>query len=360
MSIALPSGPPFVAVTRGGLVESVHAVAACAAGAADGDVRLAVGDVDVPLFLRSSAKPFIAAAIVAGGAADRFGFDQRELAIITASHNGEPEHVECVRGILRKIGRTEADLLCGAHAPYEPAAAELLKRGEVPTAIHNNCSGKHSGILALCAMLGADHATYLEASNPAQQRILAFCARMTGDDPQTWPIGVDGCGIPVFATSLRRAARAFARLATLDGIADDDARALERVRAAMQAEPFYVAGTGRFDTALMEATQGAVVAKGGAEGFQGAASLPLGAGLVVKVVDGSRRASCPATMALLERLGALDATASAALASFARTPVRNVAGRLVGEIEVLPVAGGDTNTRGQASLVESPRGSTAR
>jgi L-asparaginase II len=330
----MPRGEPFVIVTRGGRVESAHAIAACAADVS-GAVVAAMGDVDVPVFLRSAAKPFIAAAIVRSGAADRFGFDDRELAVISASHNGEPFHVDCVRGILRKIGRAESDLQCGAHAPYEPAAKALAEAGLSPTAIHNNCSGKHAGILALCSVLSADFTTYLEPQNPAQRYILAFCARMMGDDPETWPVGVDGCGIPVFATPLRKAARAFARLATLDAVDQSDADALRRIRAAVVAEPAYLAGTDRFDTSLIVATQGRVVGKGGAEGVHGDALIPSGLGLVLKVVDGSRRAAAPAAVSLLGVLGALDDAALAALARFAHPPVRNVAGRIVGGIDVL-------------------------
>ena len=227
-----------------------------------------------------------------------------------------------------------SDLQCGPHAPYyEPAARALVEAGEAPSALHNNCSGKHAGILALCLMLGADTATYLERSNPAQAAILGFCARLTGDDPAVMPVAVDGCGIPVFATPLRRGALAFARLATLEGIADGDARALARVRGALGAYPLYLAGTARFDTALIEATQGRVIGKAGAEGVHGDALLDDGLGLALKVVDGSRRATTPATLALLDSLGALQGTARARLASFARPNVRNVAGHTVGAIE---------------------------
>jgi L-asparaginase II len=313
----------------------VHAVAAC--GADDrGNVKLAMGDIEVPVYLRSAAKPFIAAAIVASGAAERFGFDDKEIAVISASHNGEPFHVECVRGILKKIGRTEADLQCGAHAPtYELAARALVAGGTTFTAVHNNCSGKHAGILALCAMLGADHRTYLERGNPAQQAILAQCARATGDDPDAWPVAVDGCGIPVFATSLRRAATAFARLATLDHLPERDALALGRVRTAVRAQPAYLAGSRRFDTDLIVATGGAVVGKAGAEGVHGDALIDRGAGLALKVVDGSRRATSPAAIALLDRLGALTPGATAALAGHATVPIKNVAGRQVGDIHAL-------------------------
>jgi L-asparaginase II len=292
------------------------------------------GDIDAPVYLRSAAKPFIAAEIVASGAADRFGFEEHELAVIAASHNGEPFHLEAVRSILGKIGLSVSALQCGAHPPnYEPAAAALAAAGEKPTALHNNCSGKHAGILALCLHVGAPVETYLEPANPAQQRILEFCARLTDEDSTRWPLGIDGCGIPVFATPLRNAAVAFARLATLAGLAAADAEALERVRAAMLAFPEYVAGTGRFDTALMSAAHGTIACKAGAEGVHGSALLRQELGLAAKVVDGTRRAAPPAVIATLKALGALDDGALASLGEFARPEVYNVAGRTVGHVE---------------------------
>ena len=312
----------------------MHAVAACAADAR-GHVVASYGTIDVPVYLRSAAKPFIAAEIVASGAADRFGFDAREIAVIAASHNGEPFHVEAVESILAKIGLDVSALRCGAAAPaYERAAAVLAATGVVPTAIHNNCSGKHAGILALCVLAGYPLETYLDLSHPAQRRILAFCARMSDDDAAAWDIGVDGCGIPVYATPLRRAAMAFARFASLENVSDADAGALERVRSAMIAEPAYVAGTGRFDTALMEATHGGIACKAGAEAVHASAVIKMGLGCVLKVVDGGRRAAPPAQIATLRAIGALDDVEMRALASFVRPEVRNVAGRSVGSLEV--------------------------
>jgi L-asparaginase II len=331
------SGIPFVEVTRGELVESVHAVAACACSAR-GLLRpeLALGEIDVPVFLRSTAKPFIAATVVAAGAVERFGLEPREIAVMAASHNGEPLHVEAVRSILCKTGFSETDLRCGAHAPsYEPAAAALACEGIAYSAVHHNCSGKHAGILALVRLLGADPASYLEPGNPAQQRILAFCGRMSDEDPEAWVLGVDGCGIPAYATSLRRAALAYARFATLAGLSDADADALTIVRAALAAEPFYIGGTGRFDSRLIDVAAGKAIGKAGAEGMHGDALLERGLGLALKVIDGNRRAVPAAALALLRELGALEPEEFAELESFAHAPVRNVAGRVVGEVRAI-------------------------
>lgn len=322
----------FVDVTRGGYVESVHRVALCAVRS-DGTVIEEAGDIESPVFLRSAAKPFIAATAVAAGVVELFGLEPREIAVMAASHFGEPYHIEAVESILRKIGLNASALQCGVQVPFdEPSAQALREAGVAPSAVHNNCSGKHAGILALCLAIGADPATYLEIANPAQRRILAFCARMSDDDPATWPVGVDGCGIPVYATGLRNGALSFARLASLTGIAPEDGNALRVVRDAMIAFPQYVAGTGQFDTVLMEAARGNILSKGGAEGIHGVAALGEGIGFVAKVLDGAGRARGPSSIAALRRLNVLDASQERDLAPFARPAVYNRAGNVVGEI----------------------------
>ncbi len=312
------AGVPAVDVWRGPRVESTHAVAACAC-TAGGDVRYQRGTIDVPVFLRSAAKPFIAAAAVAAGVVERFGLVPHEIAVMAASHSGEPGHVDAVASILAKIGASEADLQCGVQYPGS-------------SQLRHNCSGKHAGILALSRVLDVPFATYLDVDHPAERAILAFCERAFDDRFTPDRIGVDGCGIPVIALTLRRAATGFAKFATLTGLADADRDALAVVRAAMIAQPWFVAGTAQFDTDLMTAGRGAIVAKGGAEGVHASGLLDAGLGVVLKVVDGARRAVPPATLAALDRLGALDVAARDALRAHARAPVTNIAGRVVGEI----------------------------
>jgi L-asparaginase II len=222
---------------------------------------------------------------------------------------------------LAKIGASVDDLQCGG----------------TPDALHNNCSGKHAGILALARLRDEPFAGYLDPAHPVQREILAFCERAFADRFTPDRIGVDGCGIPAFATTLASAARGFARFATLRDLASDDAAALGRVRDAMLAEPWMVSGTGRFDTDLMTAAGGSIVAKGGAEGVHADALLTLRAGFVLKTIDGAARAVPPATLALLGRLGALGASAAEKLQGHARPALRNVAGRVVGELRARPV-----------------------
>ena len=328
-------GEPLIGITRGKELESVHHVAACAVDA-EGSVIYELGELDVPIYLRSTAKPFIAAAVIAAGARERFGLEPQEIAVMAASHSGEPFHVEAVRSILRKIRMPETALQCGTHAPYNAAAASALDRdGIAPAPIHNNCSGKHAGILALCVIMGSDPDTYLQPENPAQRRVLRFCARLSGENIGNLPIAVDGCGIPVYAVTLRAAAISYMRLATLRGIDSCDAEALAVVRAAMVEHPQYVSGTGEFDARLMQAAKGALVCKGGAEGVHGTALIDRGAGLVCKVVDGSSRSRAPAVLTSLRSLGVLDTAALAALEDLEHPMIYNRVGRPVGKTVAL-------------------------
>ncbi|TAM78335.1 asparaginase [bacterium] len=325
-------GVPLIEVSRGPLVESVHQIAA-AVCSPEGELLFSLGTVDVPVYLRSSAKPFISSTVVCSGAAERFAFTDQEVAVITASHNGEPFHVEAVSGILRKIGLDASALQCGAHEPYhEPTALAMRERGERPSALHSNCSGKHAGILALAVHLGADPAAYLDPDHPAQRAILDVCATFVGLRREELPLGVDGCGIPVFATPLRSAAMAFARLATGRGLPADLARSAARVYGAMTAYPEYVAGTARFDTDFMRAAGGRAASKAGAEGVMCVAHRTRGLGLVLKVVDGAKRAVDPAAVALLEHFGFLEGVERGPLLSHRRLDMTNVAGRVIGAI----------------------------
>ena len=315
-------------------MESIHEVAACAIDDT-GHVVYSAGTIDVPVYLRSSAKPFIAAAVVGAGAVERFGLEPREIAVMCASHTGEPFHVEAVRSILQKIGMGEDALQCGVHEPYNAHAAQALRaQGRAPTPVYNNCSGKHAGILALCLLIGADPATYLLAENPAQQRILALCARVSDEEEGRMPIAIDGCGIPVYATPLRNAARSFMRLATLRELSDGDAHALEIVRSAMIAHPQYVSGTNEFDTELMLAAGGSIACKAGAEGVHGTAGIGHG-GLAMKVIDGASRGRAPAVLSMLRHLRWLDDSRLAKLRAFERPELRNRAGLHVGEVHAV-------------------------
>jgi L-asparaginase II len=325
-------GVPYVAVTRGGYVESLHRIAACALDG-EGSTLLSIGEPEAPVFMRSAAKPFIAAALVRAGVAQRFGWKPCEIAIVAGSHDGTEMHVAAVRSILAKAGVSEGALRCGAHVPYSAAAAERLERlGVRAQPVHNNCSGKHAGILALCAAMEVPAAGYTLGDHPAQKLILDFCARASDLRADQLMLAVDGCDIPAYAIALRRAALAVSRLATLRGLPEEDAAALRVVRDAMIACPEYVAGDGDFDTELMRAAPGAVVAKSGAEGVHATAAIDAGVGMVVKVADGASRAVPPAVVALLRERGLVGPQALARLKRYAEPVLCNRSGHAVGTL----------------------------
>ena len=324
-----------VVVTRGGIVESQHAIR-FAVAEPSGAILESAGDLEAPTYLRSSAKPLICAAIVASGAADKFKFTDAELAIAAGSHSGEPYHVEAVQSMLEKIGLDQRALQCGAHPPvHEPSAAALAREGLAPQRIHNNCSGKHAGILALAVHMGASTGDYLSPDNPAERAILAGCAEMLGVAPASMVVGVDGCGIPAVAVPLRASAAFFARFADTRTLPARWREPLERVRRAMVNNPQYVAGTDRFDTDLMRAAYPNIACKGGAEGFHASAVVPRGIGMCAKVSDGSYRAIPPFVIARLEALGALAPEEAALLDRHRRPLVKNHAGAVVGDIRAV-------------------------
>lgn len=324
--------PGKVVVTRGGIEESAHAVRFAAADT-KGAIIDSGGDTEQLTFLRSSAKPLISAVVVGSGAADHFGFSEAEIALTAGSHSGEPFHVAAARSMLAKAGLTEDDLRCGPHAPYNVnAALALAAAGIEPGRIHNNCSGKHAGILALAMHLGAGAAGYLDVNHPAESAILDGCAEMLGVPRSSFSIGVDGCGIPAIATPLSTAARFFAKFAAPLRFTAKWRDPLIRVRDAMLTHPEMVAGTGEFDTDLMRADPGDIVAKGGAEGYHASAALRRGIGLCAKIVDGNSRAVSPFVVERLVALGAITAEQADQLEDYRRKIVKNRAGTVTGEI----------------------------
>jgi L-asparaginase II len=300
----LPAGLPkdalLVAVRRGALVESAHRGRAAICDP-EGSILKAVGDAEGYAYARSSAKPFQAMPLVLSGAANTLGLTGEELAIACASHNAEESHLAAVRSVLKKAGLSEEDLQNGAHPPlYAPAAAELARSGEEPKAIHGNCSGKHAGMLAVCVHEGWETGSYRDPSHPLQRWILEVVARFCGLRSDEVVLGGDGCGVPAFGMPLKNLATGFARLATGEKLPDDLAEAAGRVRRVMREHPYMVAGTDRFDTAVMGGTD--LVCKSGAEAVFCAGSAE-GWGLGLKISDGGSRALRPAALTILARRG---------------------------------------------------------
>ena len=311
------TAPVLVELVRSGVVESVHA-ASVVAVRADGSDALALGDVDVPVFPRSSNKPLQAVGLLEAGWEPP---DEESLALATASHSGEPSHLAVVRRTLAAAGLDESALGCPAMLPLsEPAAHALLRGGGAASRLTMNCSGKHAAMLATCAARGWPTAGYLDPQAPVQQALTAALERLAGEPVRH--VAVDGCGAPQHALTLRGLARAFTALATGDG-------ACRRTAAAMTARPDLVGGTGREVTDLMAGIPG-LVAKDGAEGVF-AAALPDGAAVAVKVADGATRAAVPVLVAGLRAVG----VRAEVLDRLARTPVLG-GGVPVGELRPAP------------------------
>jgi len=326
------ANPIVVEVTRGGMVESRHR-AAVAVVDPDGKVVHGWGDIERPVYGRSAIKPLQALPLIETGAADRFRVSVAETALACASHSGEPRHVELVGAWLARIGCDVADLECGSHLPYHEASLEaLLRSGRHPDATYNNCSGKHSGFLSTARHLGEPTKGYIRYEHPVQQRILGTLEQMCGLRLGDAPRGVDGCGIPVIGIPLGNFAMAMARLADPSDLPPARAAAAQRILAAMAAEPFLVAGTGRFCTKVMEVIGKKVVLKTGAEGVYAAALPTLGLGVAIKVDDGAGRAAEAAMGKVLRHLRLLTADEERALADALTPPIRNRVGLETGRV----------------------------
>jgi L-asparaginase II len=322
-------GPVIIEVTRGPVVESRHEGIA-AVVKADGSVVEAWGDIDAAILPRSANKPIQAMAFVESGAVERFGLGNEHIALACASHSGEKRHVETVRAWLTKIGLSEADLECGTHPPRLQASIEALARANVlPTPAFNNCSGKHSGFLTTALHYGEPTRGYIKYDHPVQRRLREVMTDLCGADANAFEYGIDGCGIRTLATPLRRLAQAMASMADPSRLASKRAEAAARIRQAMNAEPFMVAGSGRFCTRINEMASGLVQVKTGAEGVFCAMLPTLKLGLAIKMWDGAARASEVAMATLLDHLGVLPAGQREEIL---RPPVKNVVGLLVGEM----------------------------
>ena len=319
---------PLARVYRGGLVESVHAGHVAVADR-DGNVLYAAGDPGVVTFTRSALKPLQALPFVGAGGDTHFGFSGEQVALLCASHSGEPRQVAAVADMLARCGARADELLCGTQAPrYFELRGEYTPPPPYSPLAHN-CSGKHAGMLACCILNGWSRGDYVEYAHPLQAAIRAAVARTAGVAEHALVAGIDGCSAPNYALPLSRLAQAYARLATADAAAP----VLARLAAAMTAHPDMVSGQHRSDLALMQAGRGDWVTKIGAEGVQALGIRSRGIGIAIKVADGSMRGLMPATIAVLDALGLLDAAARAALASWERPGIANFRGLATGHVE---------------------------
>ena len=322
--------PVLVNVTRGDRVEAQHrgSVAVCDPA---GRVVRQWGDIERLVYPRSAIKVLQALPLIETGAADAYQLSNRELALACASHNGEVIHTETVRHWLQKLQLSESDLECGPHSPLlESAAEDLIKTGSLSNRTHNNCSGKHSGMLTVCRHLDEDTHGYIEREHPAQQRWFDSVGEMCELDIRALPWNYDGCGIPVVAIPLQAIATAFARFARPDDLPQKRAEAVSRLAEAIADQPYMVAGAGRLCSELMAITGRRIFIKTGACGVYTASLPEAGLGIALKIDDGTREAAEVAILGVLQALGQLHADDARELESRLRVPIHNTRDVLTG------------------------------
>ncbi len=336
----MTKAPPIVArVFRGTRVESAHRGSAAVVDER-GTLLASCGDPAAPVYARSAAKPFQALPLLMAGGEKRFRLSDDEVALACASHGGEPRHASLAAQMLKKGGFTVSDLECGAHLPMHDASAKALVRaGKAPSALHNNCSGKHAGMLLACRLLDLPHAGYTDPGHSLQRRIRALLALYAGVPESQITVAVDGCNAPVFRLPLSGLALAYARLTALQVPGEERVAAAARARIvrAMVRRPEMVAGFGRFTTDFLVAGRGRWIGKEGAEGVYAVALAPdkrgRSTGIAFKIEDGSARPRDAVTLALLSRLDALPEDARRSLAPYAEPALHNARGLDVGRIE---------------------------
>lgn len=330
--------PVLVEVTRGMQVESVHR-GSLAVVDADGKLVLGVGDIERPVFPRSAVKAIQALVMMESGAPEKFDLTNAEIALACASHNGEEAHAKTAEHMLKKAGRTAKCLECGAHWPmWDKAAYALARSGKEPTALHNNCSGKHAGFVCAAVALNedADITGYIAPSHPIQRAITGALANVCDVKLDEGVFGVDGCSIPTWAIPLQKVAHGFARFGAGHDVDPVRGRAMRRIRQAVAAEPFYVAGTNRFDTVIMEALRERAFTKTGAEGVFCAMLPEQGLGVALKIDDGATRAAEVVMASLIQRFLELNETEKTAIDNAITVGMKNWNGKAVGEIRPAP------------------------
>lgn len=332
---------PIFELTRGETIESVH-FGAFAIVDSEGTLITSHGDPKAISYLRSSAKPFQALPLIEAGGHKKWAFNAKEIAILCASHSGTDEHFKVLFGLQAKIGVSESDLLCGVHPPIDaPTRKALEQRGERPTPNRHNCSGKHTGMLALAKITQSPIENYIDPDHPIQKRILKTFGEMCELPVDSISLGIDGCSAPVFAIPLYNAAYGYARLCDPVRLEPKRAAACQILTGAIMAQPEMVAGPGKFDTRLMEVCQGKIISKGGAEGYQQIGIMPgilgkdsPGIGIALKISDGDLegRARPALILEVLNQLGVLTQEELEALSEFGpRLPVLNWRKLVVGQ-----------------------------
>ncbi|HEU4851697.1 MAG TPA: asparaginase [Telluria sp.] len=325
---------PLVETTRGGHVENIH-FGSVAVVDTSGKLLWYAGDPEFPTFTRSALKPFQALPFMLDDGPARLGLSLRDVAVMCASHSGEQQHVDTVRGILERIGLDESHLECGCHQPHFYETLNLrVPCDQTWTPLQHNCSGKHSGFLAWCALHGAPTAGYVDPDHPLQRAVRARLGETLGVDGDSLARGIDGCSAPNYAFPLSRMAHLYARLA--QGAADPQWGAeMGLLREAMTTHPELVSGEGRSDLVYMKASNGDWVTKVGADAVQAVGVSSAGLGIAIKISDGAPRSLQAVTVSVLQQLGLMDEERAAAVERYRQPPLRNWRGTVVGDIRAV-------------------------
>jgi L-asparaginase II len=325
-------GHILVEVSRGPLIESRHTGHMAVV---DVNMKLiaSAGDSAYYTFARSTAKLLQAIPLLEAGGAERLHLDDKQIVLLCASHNGEDEHASLVNQTLLQLGLDESALCCGVHEPLHQPTADRLKRAGISVSpLRNNCSGKHTGMLALAQLLQVSTEAYPGIEHPVQQHMLQIIAEMSGVPQEQIELGTDGCGVPVFALPLEALAYAYAQLGQPAGLAASRAQACRQIINAITREPHYIAGSDRFDTRLIQATKGRIIGKMGAEGLFALTVPEQGLGVALKIEDGAQRALYPAIMEVLIQLKMLKQHEIEELSEFHRPSITNCHQHKVGMI----------------------------
>ena len=332
---------PLVEVTRGNIVESIHQGAFCVVDSR-GTMLACERNPALLTYPRSSLKPFQALPFIEIDGDSAFNLAEKEIAIMCASHAGTDKHMAVVRRMQEKIGISEADLQCGSAWPGDAKTHQTMNiKGDQPSPIRHNCSGKHTGMLAHAKMRGYDLGDYLDLKHPVQMTIRKVIGEMAGLEPEDMPSGIDGCSVPVYALPLQNMAQAVARLADPAMLDPVRKAACSRITSAMMNNPDMISGEGRFDTELMSVVPGKVFSKGGAEGFHIAGIMPgvvregsPGIGIAIKIADGDRkfRARSCVLVKILLALGVLDEDDLRQIPTFGFSPIHNARKMVVGQV----------------------------
>jgi L-asparaginase II len=321
-----------VEVSRGALVESLHR-GHVAVVSANNELLYSVGNPHEVIYARSSMKPLQAIPLVETGALEHYQFSDADLSLACASHNGEDQHTVRVQGILDRTELQISDLQCGTHNPkWEASYEALVKSGEPLTAIYNNCSGKHSGMLATAKHMNESTDDYYKLGHPVQQRILEAISDLTEVPADHIEIGIDGCGVPVHGVPVENLALAFAKMADPSGLPEKRRDAVQRITAAMMAEPEMVGGTERFCTDFMRIMNGRMFGKAGAEGVYCIGDKETGLGIALKIEDGNARATSSVAVEVLSQLGLLTDEQKEQLHEYHYPPLKNARKEKIGEL----------------------------